>query len=416
MARQIAARSPVSPRHSTVGRSVARSQGLATVLAIAAISACSPGLDDDSVGWTLAVPSGTPVRRFDRLATAARSETLSLKRDLVLEGAFDADFHLVAGVGVDDDGAIYVLDQGNQRVVRFDADGRAQGLIGRPGHGPGEFQWPQMVSVTGGRIYLYSPRLARVSVFDLEGTHIADHAVAGSSWPTQVVDFNGRLFVVDGEEPTGMPRPGSWSVGEYSEDWRRTATIMEREIRPKAYWSTARGSGMTPVREAYPRAAFSGDTVYVADGLDYQVLALRLPADVVWALRTDYTPPSPSEEFKRALMGHSMPDSPDWRLPSDPNVYSWPDRFAAIENLEVDGHGNLYVFSHADRSPAEWREVHRPVPVDVYTAEGELIFSGLSPIDGWEAALHDHVYRVERDPETGEYLVVRYQVPELGGA
>ncbi len=53
-----------------------------------------------------------------------------------------------------------------------------------------------------------------------------------------------------------------------------------------------------------------------------------------------------------------------------------------------------------------------PVPVDVYSPAGERLLSGLSPIDSWDSASGDYLYRVETDPDTEERVVVRYRLVE----
>lgn len=349
----------------------------------------------------------------------ARSETLPLERDLVLRGAFGETFYRLEGVGVSAAGDLYVLDQGRQRVFIFDAEGNVRGGFGRGGPGPGEFMWPWLISVVGTRVVLHSPRLARLSVFDLEGNHVADHSVPGRFVPRQIVGFDGHLFAVDAQEPMivyggGEPRSAPWIVGRYSSEGQLVDRIIEFAQTPQAYWTSERGAGEVPVREALPRAAFSDEVVYVTDGSEYQVLALRLDGDPVWALRVAYSAPGPNDEFKQALVhfGSSLPRELG-RTPADPRSYVWPDHFATIENLEVDGRGNLYVFPYADRSPEELEDIYRPVPVDVYTSEGDRIFSGWSEIDGWDASLGDHVFRVERDPVTEEYFVARYRLETL---
>ena len=95
-----------------------------------------------------------------------------------------------------------------------------------------------------------------------------------------------------------------------------------------------------------------------------------------------------------------------------PSNFTWPERYAAIESLEVDGHGNLWVFPHTDRGPATSRRADGPVPVDVYSPEGERLFSGMIAIEGWDSALGDHVYRVETDAATEEQVVARYRLVE----
>jgi hypothetical protein len=50
--------------------------------------------------------------------------------------------------------------------------------------------------------------------------------------------------------------------------------------------------------------------------------------------------------------------------------------------------------------------------VDVYSRDGERLFTGT--IDGpfWMAAQGDYVYSIEEDPETAEYAVTRRRIEE----
>src|SRR5690606_5053546 len=59
-----------------------------------------------------------------------------------IEGSPSSLFHRVSrhGLAFRDDGALYVLDGGDQVVHLFDATGTYERTIGRPGRGPGEFE------------------------------------------------------------------------------------------------------------------------------------------------------------------------------------------------------------------------------------------------------------------------------------
>lgn len=49
-------------------------------------------------------------------------------------------------------------------------------------------------------------------------------------------------------------------------------------------------------------------------------------------------------------------------------------------------------------------------PVDVYSPEGERLFTGwITPV-AWEVAHGDHVYALRYDAESGERMAVRYRM------
>lgn len=75
----------------------------------------------------------------------------------------------------------------------------------------------------------------------------------------------------------------------------------------------------------------------------------------------------------------------------------------------MDGHGHVYVFP---RLPEELREGNRPV--DVFSRDGERLFAGLIEPNwrSWTAAASDYFYGVPTDPDTKEWVIVRYRLVE----
>ena len=70
-----------------------------------------------------------------------------------------------AGLDVDDQGNVWVADTGNNRIVCFANDGTFRLQFGTQGFGPGEFQQPSGVAVTGGRLFVADTFNQRVQIF-----------------------------------------------------------------------------------------------------------------------------------------------------------------------------------------------------------------------------------------------------------
>lgn len=75
-------------------------------------------------------------------------------------------------------GDIYVADghgqDGNNRIVRFSADGTYLGEWGRTGSADGEFQEPHGLAIDSrGRLFVADRWNDRIQIFDLEGNHLA---------------------------------------------------------------------------------------------------------------------------------------------------------------------------------------------------------------------------------------------------
>ena len=77
------------------------------------------------------------------------------------------NFSLPAGVTLDAEGRIIVLDSIRQEIKVFDADGRFLDRFGGGGAGPGSVYFPEDVASDGrGRLYVAERANRRVQVFD----------------------------------------------------------------------------------------------------------------------------------------------------------------------------------------------------------------------------------------------------------
>lgn len=79
-------------------------------------------------------------------------------------------FYMPTVMAFDEEGHIYVLDSGNHRIQKFDADGRYVATIGNQGQGPGEFQYPQSIDVDShGMLYISESMNRRIQILTPEG-------------------------------------------------------------------------------------------------------------------------------------------------------------------------------------------------------------------------------------------------------
>jgi DNA-binding beta-propeller fold protein YncE len=73
-----------------------------------------------------------------------------------------------------------VVDQGRDRIVKFNPDGEVLAVWGSQGTADGQFEDPTAVAVDekNSRVYVADPHNKRIQVFDTDGTFIA-------TWPVQ---------------------------------------------------------------------------------------------------------------------------------------------------------------------------------------------------------------------------------------
>jgi hypothetical protein len=84
-------------------------------------------------------------------------------------------FASVSQLAFDRDDNLYVLDQGNARILVFDPRGQFVRQFGKQGGGPGEFQFPASLNIMrDGNIVVFDMMRRGYSVFDPQGNYV-DH-------------------------------------------------------------------------------------------------------------------------------------------------------------------------------------------------------------------------------------------------
>lgn len=85
-------------------------------------------------------------------------------------------------VAVDSFGAVYVVDAGRRRVLKFNNTGTLILDWGASGSGPGQFTTPAGIAVdAGGNVYVADSALARVQKFDTNGSFLAQWGTPGAA-------------------------------------------------------------------------------------------------------------------------------------------------------------------------------------------------------------------------------------------
>lgn len=79
----------------------------------------------------------------------------------------------VSSLALDEDGNVYVLDQGARNIRVFDSTGAPVRTIGREGAGPGEFATPYSLAWTGDTLAVLDPGNGRLELVTRDGRHAA---------------------------------------------------------------------------------------------------------------------------------------------------------------------------------------------------------------------------------------------------
>ncbi|MCK4734430.1 MAG: 6-bladed beta-propeller, partial [Methanophagales archaeon] len=121
-----------------------------------------------------------------------------------IEGSGDGEFQCPYGIAVDSSGNVFVADEGNTRIQKFDSDGHFIIKWGSRGTGDGEFFWPHGIAVdSSGNVYVADANNNRIQKFDSDGTFITKWGSEGTGdgeffWPHGIaVDSSGNVYVAD---------------------------------------------------------------------------------------------------------------------------------------------------------------------------------------------------------------------------
>jgi DNA-binding beta-propeller fold protein YncE len=132
------------------------------------------------------------------------------------------------------DGSVFVVDghdaDGNNRVVKFDPQGRYVMEWGTAGSEAGEFRDPHALAMDSqGRLFVGDRGNHRIQIFDQQGTHLATWTQFGS--PSGLfIDGNDVLYMADSDS-NAQTNPG-WKRGIYigsARDGWVTAFIADPE-------------------------------------------------------------------------------------------------------------------------------------------------------------------------------------------
>jgi DNA-binding beta-propeller fold protein YncE len=126
--------------------------------------------------------------------------------DFGKRGTGHGEFNLPRDTVIAPDGSVYVVDGGNFRVQKFDAEGKFISTFGDIGRQPGQFSRPKEAAVDpAGNIYVVDATFGNFQIFNPEGKLLlAIGSRSNSDGPAKfslpagiAVDEDGRVYVTD---------------------------------------------------------------------------------------------------------------------------------------------------------------------------------------------------------------------------
>lgn len=320
-----------------------------------------------------------------------KTPVLELKEELSLGGPDaqdEAAFGSTRSVVVDDDGAVYVLDEQAADVKVFDASGRHLRTIGRRGQGPGELEYPMTLSLNRAVRELAVQQQTRgLAIFRTDGTFLRQQSLKGLITGRGRVDSRGNIYVLEivlGDTGT------SYATKKLAPDGSPLATISETPA------PAGKGGGRT-VKPFLPVAYFLVDRedrlVYgYPETYEIQIYG-PAEAKVLRTIGREYDPVPVRAEEKAEL---------EKEIPPGMKVeIEYPKDHPAFTRFFLSDLGHLIVQTYEKADGG--RTFH-----DVFDAEGRFI--GRVPLKGIGFEIFNGKYYAVEEDEDGYQLIKRYAV------
>ena len=352
---------------------------------------------------------------------AVDQELAAVTEEVYTVGTFSGQdwetFGRIADVDFDADGNLYILDEGNYRVVVLDRDGALVRMIGSQGEGPGEFSAPTRAAILeDGRLVVYDMGFPALKVFDPTGGFVGSTTVnplqrmpgtlllpvgAGRLVTTggpklrmssqnepeaEPGDDHLRdidLFTLDGSGMEVLYRAWNLPPGETVEEFTATNAAGQKEFT----------LGF-PRRRAFQPALHLGvlpdGRVAVVDSVGYRVKVIGLDGRVTGTIERNVAPVPVTEAIEEAerarqievltdpanstirlfggtetLSGEAAEQFREQMLSRVENML-FPEEIPVVAGMAVDGEGRLWI---ARTAPAGIGDG----PIDIMTPAGRYV-------------------------------------------
>lgn len=237
------------------------------------------------------------------------------------KGAAPGQFQAPRGIAVGPDSSIYVLDTGNNRVEKLDAQGKFLLAWGKKGQAPGEFSEPWGIAVDDkGNVYVADTWNHRIQKFDQNGQFLATWGKYGNTADPKaapgdffgprsiLIDSRGFAYVADTgnhrlqkfdgagnfvaavggrgtapgqfNEPVGLALDKNGSI-LVADTWNRRIQRFDVDLKPVQQWPITSGwNSNMPNNKPYVATDIQGN-IFATDPENHRVLQFDSKGTIV---------------------------------------------------------------------------------------------------------------------------------------
>jgi len=324
---------------------------------------------------------------------------------------------------MDENGIFYVSDTRPPRIACFDADGNYSHDIGRQGEGPGEYQFPQLLSAEEGIVTVFDFRLRRTSFFRTDGTFVESIALPqGRIRPNLLYRGPGDERILIGQEEEGGINAESYfsAVAIVLSANGDTLAILSTEKVKRGFFfflEEYRTGGNAFVHyNAWPVAMYHHSLgILLTCGIEPRMRLYGLDGQLNREIQLDIPPEPLTDEEKQVVMStyrQRIADADDGRSKAlakrylelvefcDPKAYwfsALPDDYGYIWAMHAK---NLFAYPPDSPPTSSFR---------VFSPEGEYL-GDTKWIVSEATVSRGHLLTIQEDEETGELNLIVHRI------
>jgi len=336
--------------------------------------------------------------------------SIELEDDLEIGNDEDPNhqFYSVAGIALDSEQNIYILDSGNHRVQKFDKDGHYLLTIGREGEGPGEFLRLSSVFIDDqDTVYLSDRR--RIQIFNNEGVY-KDSLTFENNINDFFLDMDGNIF-------TFIMQNDEEGSKKYLVKYDRNGKIADRiaEFSDVQAVQSRDSSGVTLAFKAYHQYNYwpylfpiSEEQFIYAYPSDYVLTAVNNTGEVSLKIEKN-EPPQPISRAEKDFIINRIEEAYERRGRKPPRDVveascQFPPHRPFFYGMTIDEEDRIYV----RKAPSVLDDSDR-VELDIFSQDGYYLYKVFLPFNP-EIIKGGLLYDISTSEETSEVKIKRYRV------
>jgi hypothetical protein len=328
----------------------------------------------------------------------------------------DEFFEGIVDIGADVAGNIYLCDIQACNIKKFSAEGKFLKIIGRKGQGPGEFNMPSRMAVTGERLFIYDMGNRRLCALTTDGEYIKSIGIQNTEGQPRNMRAHPRGDVIIEREIVhyqDQDRPQDCVIQVFSPELELKKTISTHQVLRNKF-RTIQGMFSNIIQPFTPDVFWDvapDGKIVIGLAKDYTIETHHFEKGLLSSFKHTYEAVKVTDHDKEQFFSgitFSTSEGGDSELPKEiKKLTEFPKTKPAFDALFVDFEGNILV--HPVRKDPEGSSPK----CDAFAPEGKFIgtvnITGLKAFPRGALMGKGFVWVIERDEED-QVQVVKYRI------